>query len=629
MDGSGRYHSVKVSRESGKMRMYKFDPEDARRFAAEQHMRARRKGDELQFLECPYCHGRGKGNEHLFSINLLTGQFKCLRSSCGVEGNMITLSRDFDFSLGLETDEYYRPKKKYRSFKKPEQPLTPKEPAIRYLESRKIPEEVAKQYEITTVAGKDNILVFPFYDEKGNLRYIKYRKTDFDREKDANKEWCERDCKPILFGMKQCDETFKQLVITEGQLDSLSVAAAGINNAVSVPNGAKGFTWVPYCFNWIVKFEEIIVFGDFEKGNMTLLEDISRRFPNKIKHVRERDYQGCKDANELLQKHGESAVRTAVENAVFIPVKRVLPLADVETVNIFELPKLHTGIHELDQTLYGGLPFGTVCIIAGKRGEGKSTLGSQIMVNAIEQGYVTFAYSGELPNYLYKSWFDFQVAGGYHITENIGKFGTPNRFITKKNQELIDSWYREKAYIYDSRIIDNDEHEDLLKSVTQAIMQYGVKVILIDNLMTAMYIDEKQGSDKYDQQGRFVRELTKIAIRYDCLILLVAHRRKNAYTSDANDEISGSGDITNLAGITLSYDRGSKEDIEKGLIGLEQRKLIIAKNRLFGKIDLRGILLDYDEKSKRIYGPKDDVNRQFGWDQSDGFIPTLDLEIPF
>ena len=59
------------------------------------------------------------------------------------------------------------------------------------------------------------------------------------RNKDKSKEWCERDCKPILFGMKQCDDAFKQLVITEGQLDSLSVAAAGINNAVSVPNWSE------------------------------------------------------------------------------------------------------------------------------------------------------------------------------------------------------------------------------------------------------------------------------------------------------------------------------------------------------------------------------------------------------
>ena len=161
-------------------------------------------------------------------------------------------------------------------------------------------------------------------------------------------------------------------------------------------------------------------------------------------------------------------------------------------------------------------------------------------------------------------------------------------------------------------------------------MQYGIKVVLIDNLMTAMYIDEKQGTDKYDQQGRFVRELTKIAIRYDCLILLVVHRRKNAFTADVNDEISGSGDISNLAGITLSYDRGSKEEIAKGIINADQRKLIIAKNRLFGKINLDGIILDYDEKSKRVFGPGDDVNRRFGWDVSDGFVDIDDdIELPF
>ena len=161
-------------------------------------------------------------------------------------------------------------------------------------------------------------------------------------------------------------------------------------------------------------------------------------------------------------------------------------------------------------------------------------------------------------------------------------------------------------------------------------MQYGVKIILIDNLMTAMYIDEKQGTDKYDQQGRFVRELTQIAIKHDVLILLVAHKRKNNFTNDANDEISGSGDITNLAGITLSYDRGSKAEIEDGEITEDQRKLIISKNRLFGKIDLHGIVLNYDERSKRIYGPGDDLNKAFGWDNSEGFysIPE-DEEVPF
>lgn len=610
--------------------MYEFKEQDAFDFARHVGIEARPHGGELFFKTCPYCRPRPtKGNVRTFSINLTTGQFKCLRASCGVSGNMVTLSRDFDFSLGNETDEYYRPRKQYRMLKTPEKPIIPKDPAVSYLESRGISASVARRYEITTQNQRDNILVFPFYDDRGKMQFVKYRKTDFDRNRDRNKEWCEKDCKPILFGMKQCNDKFDRLIVTEGQLDSLSVSAAGIENAVSVPTGAKGFTWVPYCFNWVSKFEEIVIFGDFEKGHMTLLEDFQKRFPNRIRHVREQDYRGCKDANELLQKHGTEAVRNAVENAVMVPVKRVIPLADVESVNIYQLPKLKTGISELDRTLYGGLPFGTVCIIAGKRGDGKSTLASQIMGNAVEQGYATFAYSGELPNYLYKSWFDFQIAGRNHITENQTDFGTVNRFITNRNQELINEWYQEKAYIYDSRIIESDEQEDLLKSVTQAIMQYGIKVVLIDNLMTAMYIDEKQGTDKYDQQGIFVRELTKIAIRYDTLILLVAHRRKNAFTQDANDEISGSGDITNLAGITLSYDRGSKSEIEKGILNEDQRKLILAKNRLFGRTNLKGIVLNYDEKSKRIYGPHDDLDKQYGWDNTDGFEQIAQEEIPF
>ena len=611
--------------------MYEFKADDAYRFAKHLGIHHQAKNGQLHFYKCPYCNGsKSNGNNEVFAIDLKTGMFKCFRASCGVTGNMITLSRDFDFSLGTEADEYYRPRKKYRRLPTPKKPYVPKDPAIRYLESRGISGETARRYEITVRTDNEKILVFPFYDDRGILQFVKYRKTDFVKDRDKNKEWCEKDCKPVLFGMKQCNDKFDRLIVTEGQLDSLSVASAGLENAVSVPNGVRGFTWVPYCFNWVSKFQEIVVFADFEKGHMTLLEDFQKRFPNKIRHVREQDYRGCKDANELLQKHGPAAVRQAVENAVMVPVQRVLPLADVEDVNIYELPKLKTGIQELDRTLYGGLPFGMVCVIAGKRGDGKSTVASWIMANATEQGHPTFAYSGELPNYLYKSWFDFQIAGRNHITENKTDFGTVNRFVTKRNQELINAWYRERAYIYDSRIIDTDEQEDLLKSVTRAIMQYGIRVVLIDNLMTAMYIDERPGTDKYDQQGRFVRELTKIAIRYDVLILLVAHRRKNVSSPDANDEISGSGDITNLAGITLSYDRGDKKnDIDKGIMTEDQRKLIVAKNRLFGKVNLNGIILSYDEKSKRVYGPGDDVNVQFGWDKSDGFEFAGDMEIPF
>lgn len=604
---------------------YEFKKEDAYEFKNHIGSKAKEKGDELVFQFCPYCDGGRSREKDKFSINLKTGQFECKRASCGVKGNMITLARDFDFSLGSQFDEYYKPRKQYRTFKRPTKAIEPKEAAVEYLRSRGISEDIAKKYEITIKEGTDNILVFPFLDEKGNLHTIKYRKTDFNKEKDKNKEWFEANCKPILFGMKQCSEDKSRLVITEGQLDSLSVAEAGIDNAVSVPNGANGFTWIPYCWNWVTEFEEIVVFGDCENEKITLLEMISKRFPNKIKHVRVSDYQGCKDANELLQKYGREAVRNAVKNAVFIPIKKIIQLADVKPVNIFDIKKLKTGISQVDKLLYGGIPYGMLCVIAGKRGDGKSTFAGHILTNALKSGEKIFAYSGELPNHLFKAWLDFQIAGAHHLRDENSQI-----ILSDQTQGIINNWYRGRAFLYDNSIVEDDEKENLLDLIEKIIMQHDVKVVLIDNLMTAMYIDDVRGSDKYDIQGKFVRKLTKIAMKYEVVILLVAHRRKNSFGTDSNDEISGSADITNLAGLVMSYDRPTSDEIDKGYMTEDQRRLIVSKNRLFGKVNLKGFVLNYDEKSKRIYGLGDDSNSIMGWEtDEDGFTEIDQMEIPF
>lgn len=605
---------------------YEFKADDAYAFARSQGIEVKPKGDELFFKICPYCRpAASRGNTRTFSINLNTGEFKCFRSSCGMKGNMITLAKDFGFSLGTELDEYMAPKKRYKQLKTPKEPIKPKDKAIEYLNRRGISERIAKEYEITVQTKNPNVLVFPFYDDKGVLRFVKYRKTDFNPEKDSNKEWCEANCQPILFGMKQT-KSFDRLIITEGQLDSLSVAEAGIDNAVSVPTGAKGFTWVPYCWDWVNRFEEIIVFEDFEKGHITLLDEIQQRFKKKICFIPQEYYKGCKDANEILQKYGRDAIREAIAHAQQIPVKKVIRLADVKNINLHEIPKLKTGISRLDKLLCGGLPFGQVHIISGKRGDGKSTLASQILANAIEQGYNAFSYSGELRNDLFKMWIDLQIAGRKNILQNESIEGSPSYFITNDVSARINQWYAEKAFLYDNSIVEMDEHTDLLEIIEQAIQQYDIKVILLDNLMTALDMDASSGNDKYDRQGKFVNKLRKIALKYNVIILLVAHRRKNSFSGDTNDEVSGTADITNYAGVVLGYDRDKD-------LGDDKRKLILSKNRLVGKLELNGIVLDYDAKSKRIYGLGDDVDRQYGWEyEKDGFwdydgITPFDLEV--
>lgn len=602
--------------------MYEFKADDAFAFARHVNARAKERNGELFFQLCPYCHPAPKrDNFNSFSINLNTGQFKCLRASCGVSGNMITLARDFDFSLGHEVDEYYRPRIRFRKMKTPTRPIEPKVEAIKYLTGRGISEEVIRKYQITVQTKYPNILVFPFLDAAGRMQYVKYRKTDYDREKDENKEWCEENCKPILFGMAQCNCQFDRLVITEGQIDSLSVATAGIENAVSVPNGANGFTWIPYCWDWINRFQEVIVFGDYEKGKISLLDQLKARLKCQIKHVREEDYKDCKDANEILQKYGAWQIKVCIKNAVVVPIESVIELSDVEDVDIYNLPKLQTGMRDLDRLLYGGLPFGGVVLVTGKSGGGKSTLASQILVNAIFQEHKCFAYSGELPNYLFRSWIDFQIAGGSHITEYQNRWGDRNYTISNTNRQLIADWYRGKCFLYDNRIVEGEETESLLSITENVMMQYGVDVVLLDNLMTALDLEPGKAFDKYDKQSFFVKKLARLALKYNALILLVAHKRKNNLSTNENDEISGSADISNLATITISYERDN--DVP------DKRLLKVYKNRLFGKIETYGFSLSYDEKSKRIYGVYDDPQVDYGWDKTaDGWI-NWDSETPF
>lgn len=620
--------------------IYEFDPDDAFRFASTVGIQARKSRNQLLFKQCPYCRGGKSHDKETFAISLKDGRFNCKRSSCGITGNMYTLAKDFKFELSEEYTRYLnRTTGSYKRFRDSRKQIETKTGAIGYMQKRGISEEIAKRYELTTKKDDDSVLVFPFRDERGELRFIKYRKMDFEKGKtEGSKEWCEANCMPILFGMNQCNPENKTIVITEGQIDSLSVAEAGIENAVSVPTGAKGFTWVPYCWDFVEQFDRIIVFGDHEDGNITLLDEIAKRFRRKqILHVREEDYMDCKDANEILQKYGRGKVRSCVENAIQIPLNQIIDLADVEDVNPFDIPKLETGIHKIDSTLYGGIPFGGVTLISGKTGDGKSTFADQIILNAVRQGYKSFIYSGELPNHLIKSWLMLQTAGPEFCREERNQFGQKVYRLTEGVKSRINDWVRGKLFLYDNSVIYADERAELLELIEKTIVQYGVKVILIDNLMTAVGMDEHRYSDKYEHQGRFVNSLTRIAMEYNALILLVAHKRKNNFGDNENDEVLGSSNIANLIMLNLVYEKDRRQESKRELKD-SQRYLKITKNRLFGITNEKGIVLEYDEASKRIYenGGQNHLNDRFGWEtgeEANGFVNAEDTsdfdKIPF
>ena len=572
--------------------MYNFKSKDVFDFAEFIGAETKQKGNELFFKYCPQCHGVCTDKD-TFSVNLQTGAFKCFRASCDYHGHFVELARDFGYKLDDEQE------RKYRRLPQPKIESKPK--AIEYLESRGISADVAKRYKITTQTHNENVLVFPFYDDQNVLQFVKYRKTNFDKRFDKNKEWCEAETMPILFGMAQCED-FTRLVITEGQLDSLSLATCGIKNAVSVPTGALGFTWLANCWDWINKFQEVVVVGDYENGKITLIETLEKRLQMKVKCVRPEDYLCEKDANDILRKYGKDAIIKAVESAELRDVKYVKRLATVEAVNLRDLPKIKTGIRPLDRVC-GGLLRGHVVLLSGKRGEGKSTFMSQLVAEAIEQDNAVFVYSGELPNYHFKNWLDLQIAGGNHICTVTNEYGDKEYYLTDGCVKKINAWYYDKAFIFDNSAVSDDEFEGLVKVIVDAICRYDIKLVCIDNLMTAM--DSDPNTDIYRQQSAFVKKLEKLAQQYDVAIILVAHPKKTNAAFD-NDTVSGSSDITNAVSFVFNYQRADERDDFDSL-------LMVTKNRMNGKLMTgeNAIPLYYSEKSKRISADPNEV-KEYG-----------------
>lgn len=618
------------------MYRYEFNSEDAKRFARENGYEAKIARNEMIFAKCPYC-GERTTDKDKFSINLENGQFQCFRASCGARGNMLTLANDFNFSLGREWDDYYKlpAGKIYKRLVQPKEKIIPKDFAIEYMAKRGISEDIVKRYQITTRNDNPTILSMPFFDEENKLQFVKYRRTDPTQVKNG-KEFTEKDCKAILYGMNCCNLENHTLIITEGQIDSLSLAEAGVENAVSVPTGANGFTWLPHCWSWIKKnFKTIVVFGDHEKGHITLLDELNARLGSSIliKHVKEEDYKDCKDANEILQKYGKEQLKICVKNAVRVKSEALIDISEVKRIDVSEMDKIRTHIPEID-SLVGGICLGGLAVITGKAGEGKSTFASQILAYAVNQGYKCMAYSGELPNGIFKDWLYLQLAGNEHIHVNDKK----ELKIEADVYSRINNWMTERLYLYDIDKLfgeDNEELPALIETVEQAIIQYGCRVILLDNLMTALDLvaSSELMLNKYEAQAHFVRTLASMARKYNIAIILVAHKRKNNGVSfDMNDEISGSSDITNYASMIISYGRYSQNELEKGIATSNDRKMAVLKERFKGKT-VFNCKLCFEPNSKRIFSPAKIPDVTFEWekekDGSTGWKEVRQINLPF
>lgn len=278
--------------------------------------------------------------------------------------------------------------------------------ALAFLKERGISQETAELYGVTwakayflQIRRDTHAVAYPYHVEDKVVGH-KARSTE---EKDHV-------CAPALyslFGLQNVDiDECSQIVICEGETDALACAEAGVPNPTSVPNGASSFTKVgedadakaTYGFLWTAKKQidaakKIIIATDADQPGDKLADELARRI-GRHRCWRVKFPDGCKDANEVLLKHGKEALRKCVEDAEPWPVEGIYEASEFfpEVFDLFDNgfgSKVLTGLGPVDEIYSMGK--GLLTVVTGIPGNGKSTFVDQLMINAARSYGHTFA----------------------------------------------------------------------------------------------------------------------------------------------------------------------------------------------------------------------------------------------
>jgi len=561
---------------------------------------------------CPFCHGGNSGDAETFSVGLYNGAFSCLRGGCGKTGSFRELCEFFGETPAKAVS--MPSSRSRRLYVRPQVKILPLTDEIKaYFAQRNIGEKTLGAFGVGS--DENGNIVFPFYRDE-ELIYVKYRKPCKHKKGDGPKEWQERNTEPILFGMDNA--SFHQpLFITEGEIDALSLYEAGIKNVVSVPGGCSNLEFVSLCWDWLEKFQRIVLFGDNDEPGIEMVSTLMKRLgedrcmiaPEYPELLIDGEPSGrsCKDANEILYSYGKDGLKQIADSCEPAPIKGVLNLADVTVVDPTTKPRIFTRIPALDHAI-GGLAEGSVTVFSGKRGEGKSTLGGQLLLNAIQQGHSVCAYSGELPAQTFLNWILLQATENKYIAARTdSRTGKNYAVVPYEVQKRIKTWIDNKFFLFDNNYSpDIPQEEAIIKTFTLCARRYGCRAFLVDNLMTILS-ESSSAENENKIQGKFVAALKAFAVKYKAVVLLVCHPRKTkAGEKFTSEDVAGSANITNLADT---------------VINIEKPNIRITKNREFGLCEY--ITCNYDPANRRIFQANVGDRTVYGWNHEGLPLPDI------
>ena len=189
---------------------------------------------------------------------------------------------------------------------------------------------------------------------------------------------------------------------------------------------------------------------------------------------------GCREWNTFVEETVSRQSRGGVSSSLGERRGRVVPAVLAE-VNVREEDKLVTGIGELDQVLGGGIVRGSLTLVGGDPGIGKSTLLLQVCHNLADSGHTVLYISGEESQAQIKMRAD-----------RIGEFSSRMLLLCETNLEAISDVIRNgksEVVIIDSiQTMYNETVSAAPGSVSQVRESTGILLQLAKGLGVSVFI---------------------------------------------------------------------------------------------------------------------------------------------
>ena len=303
--------------------------------------------------------------------------------------------------------------------------------------------------------------------------------------------------------------------------------------------------------------------------------------------------------------------------------KKWLSLGDIKRVDISDMMSIPTGYTELDKKIIG-LFAGELTVLSGLNASGKTSLLDCIALNAIQSGFKTAIWSGEMQDWRFQGWIDQMAAGKSFVKK---KMGYDNLYYAPASVcEKIHRWADGKLFLYNNSY--GSKWEQLFSDVKEFVESEGVQLVVIDNL-AALDIDGYEGRE-YSKQTKFIIDLKEYAKAKNIHVILVAHPRKENFFL-RKESISGTADLTNIADNVFLIHRVGK-DFEKRageFFGADKVSeymcfsavLEVAKNRQLGVVDYL-VGMYYEPESRRLKNTFAE-HIVFGWQEME--LPRQDI----